>query len=106
MVTRLEEGVLRAAEPGCCSAPGAARGLGASGWVQPWVGCGEAVLRLGRGFCSPWGETRSCTIVEVVVVPLQPWGHCWPMSIPSQEMGWDCANMGKDNPAPERCQTP
>lgn len=87
MVTWLEKGVLRAVEPGCCSAPRATRGLGASGWMQPppppQVGCGEAPLWLGRGFCSLWGETRSPPrIVEVAVVPLQPRGHWWPTGIP------------------------
>lgn len=78
--------------------------------------CGEAALQLGRGFCSPRGDTRSPlpthpppttpTIVEVVVVPLQPWNQCWPMGIRSQEMGWGCADMGKDNPAPNCWQKP
>lgn len=45
---------------GCCQVmvtqleskcPAGSRGLGASGWVQPWVGGGEAAL--GRGFWYP-----------------------------------------------------
>lgn len=37
--------------------------------------------------------------MQVVVIHLQPWGHCW-------TMGWGCARMGKDGPAPSTARHP
>lgn len=96
---------------GCCQVmvtqlenkcPAGSRGLGASGWVQPWVGGGEGAL--GRGFLYPWGETESPPTVEVVVASWQPWGHCWPTGIPRLQVGWGCADTGEGQSCPKHCQ--
>lgn len=115
---------------GCCQVMVTQLGercpAGSRAWVllcsqgSPWaVGFGMGTAwggRVERHHCS-WagasvpqgvkqGDTHTHPIVEVVVVPLQPWNQCWPMGIPSQEMGWGCADMRKDNPAPKCWQKP
>lgn len=82
--------------------PAGSRGLGALGWVQPWVEGEEAAL--GRDFWYPWGQTESLPIGEVVVASWQPWDHCWHTGIPKLQTGCGCADTGEGQSCPKHCQ--